>query len=312
MPRLSIIVVHSNTVERLEQTLGSLLRDRPNDCEMIVVHPGTYDDPHDLKEELRFVEVTPLASRLDAINAGIEAARGEVVHLLETGTEVDEGWADGPMMHFADGQVGSVTPVILNASDREHVINAGVRVGFGGTRVVCGAGIDRTGLKGNRLAPPLGPSLAAGFFRRAALQSLGGFDPSVGERLADVDMSLSLRAIGYASLLAPECRIYAHETNTPAGNSFREGQAAERFYWRHAPQRGWLGSVLQHPWAVIYDFLSSGLRLGTLVRLAGRIAGFTEATALRRYYRLLDEARSRKPSETVVTIPERPPHRRAA
>ena len=56
MTRLSIIIPVLGHSTRLDDTLVSVLENRPANCEIIVVHTEPYDDPYDLAGEVRFLE----------------------------------------------------------------------------------------------------------------------------------------------------------------------------------------------------------------------------------------------------------------
>ena len=51
VPRLSIIIPHRND-QLLEETILSVLENRPRDCEIIVAHDGSYCDPYQLVDEV--------------------------------------------------------------------------------------------------------------------------------------------------------------------------------------------------------------------------------------------------------------------
>ena len=74
MPRLSIIVPHRHQDSRLEATLLSLLENRPDDSEIIVVHDGSYGDPYKLVDEVIFIEEERSSNTLKLLNAGVMAA----------------------------------------------------------------------------------------------------------------------------------------------------------------------------------------------------------------------------------------------
>jgi len=53
--QLSIVIPATGTQEQLDQTLVSVLENRPSDCEVIVPHAFDYKDPYDLHDEVTFV-----------------------------------------------------------------------------------------------------------------------------------------------------------------------------------------------------------------------------------------------------------------
>ena len=58
MPRLSIVVFCFHDSQLLEETLVSVLQNRPDNSEVLVMHDGTYEDPYDLVDEVRFIEAS--------------------------------------------------------------------------------------------------------------------------------------------------------------------------------------------------------------------------------------------------------------
>ena len=56
MQRLSIIVPLMGDLKRFEDTLVSVLENQPEQSEVVVVLNGPYDDPYDLRSEVKFVE----------------------------------------------------------------------------------------------------------------------------------------------------------------------------------------------------------------------------------------------------------------
>ncbi len=60
-----------------------------------------------------------------AANAGIAAARGRYLQLLNNDTEVTKGWVQAGLAPFADETVGSVAPLVLVRSDPVRVDSAG-------------------------------------------------------------------------------------------------------------------------------------------------------------------------------------------
>ena len=56
MPRLSIVIPVLGDPQQLDDTLLSVLENRPANCEILVVHNQPYHDPYNLSDEVRFVE----------------------------------------------------------------------------------------------------------------------------------------------------------------------------------------------------------------------------------------------------------------
>ena len=70
VPQLSIVIPSSRDTEALEMTLAAALEHQPDDCEVIVVNDGSYDDPYKLGAEVRFIDAAATANPIDLLNAG--------------------------------------------------------------------------------------------------------------------------------------------------------------------------------------------------------------------------------------------------
>ncbi len=270
MYRLSIIVPVLDDNEQFEDTLVSVLQNQPANSEVLIVHPGSYGDPYELRDEVRFVEVRDSASLIAMLNAACQAADGEIVHLLLPGVLAEHGWSDPAVDRFEEADVAAVAPVILNAEDSESIVAAGVRYTIGGRRVQHGAG--RTLARGNRVfrRKIQGPVLQAAFYRKSALEALGGFDELCGDAWADVDLGLSLKSLGFRCVLEPDSMVLASVAADRNPVGYRAGRGAERTFWRHIVNNGWLPSIAFHPFVVLGSLLGSWNRVAGYTHLLGR------------------------------------------
>ena len=126
MPRLAIVISAVGSIESLEGTLVSVLENRPADCEIIVALHQPYSDPYDLKAEVRFLPPVGRESTVAGIHRALAATRAPFVHLLASGCQVTEGWADEALARFGDRHIGSVAPLVWDAEHRERIFAAGL------------------------------------------------------------------------------------------------------------------------------------------------------------------------------------------
>jgi hypothetical protein len=299
--RLAILVPHLGDVASLETTLASILANRPADCEILVLLQRPYEDPYDIRGEVRFVPLECRSSVTEVVNRGIQLAGAPVVHVLLCGTEVHEGWADAALTRFCDPRIAVVAPLVLDVEDPSRIVAAGLAYHVGGAsvpleqgRAAASAGL---GVKRVLAAHPVGA-----FYRKSAVQTLGLFDATVGDRLAGIDGGLRLAQSGWITVMDPACRVLAPRQSVPRAGAFRQAMEAERLFWRWAPTLGWARSAASHSLLVIGEAVRGLLNLSTVPRLVGRLTGGCLAAASRPCRRL-EESRKRAGAEPARTRP---------
>ncbi|MDY0166062.1 MAG: glycosyltransferase family 2 protein [Thermoguttaceae bacterium] len=271
MPRLSIVVPFMGNLSLLEDTLVSVLENRPKGCQVVVVLNEGYDDPYELHKEVSFVASRPDAGLVGGIYRGLLASEAPVVHVLACGMAVAPGWTDAAMPHFDDPQVGAVAPLVLSAGQPHRVVSAGLRY-------KCSGRVRR--LSEGRLAtrPPLrrqpcGPDARAAFYRRSALAAVAQWNEGRGLELMGIDLALALRHQGFRCELEPDCRVFAQGALTLPPAAFRTGVEEARLFWRWASRCGWRRSVASHAAMLLTECLTGLLWPRNAVRAAGRMAG---------------------------------------
>jgi hypothetical protein len=268
VPRLAIVIPAVGTAESLEATLLTVLENRPRDCEIIAVTSFDYADPYKLGDEVRFVAAGAGADLVGCAGAAIALVRSAVIHVLAAGCEVGEHWAEPALEHFADLSVGAVAPLVMQSERRKQVLAAGIEYRAGGARRVRVKKLARITAAGPTAV--FGVCGQAAFFRRSALEAVGGWTADVGPELADIELAWALRRAGYRTLLEPAACVYAKALPTAPLGAFRQGLYAERLFWRNAAEVGWLKALAAHAWLVGCDTLAHLPQPSVLLRLAGR------------------------------------------
>ncbi|HSS60801.1 MAG TPA: glycosyltransferase [Candidatus Limnocylindrales bacterium] len=139
-------------------------------------------------ERLRVITLDPPLGFAAAVNAGIDAAAGEIVVLFDPGVELTGD---------------AITPLVDALGDPSVVV-----AGPFGLR-------GRGGMK--EFAQSDGPEVDAieGYcmaFRRSDAQAIGGFDPKFRfYRIADIEFSFRLRDRGGRALVIPDLPLHRHE-----------------------------------------------------------------------------------------------------
>ncbi len=301
MPRLSIIIPYLSADDPLEDTLVSVLQNRPADCEVIVVHRGPYDDPYNLGDEVTFIGVDRDSAVADCLNSANQAARGDVVHFLGCGCEVEDGWTEAALAHFDHPRVAMISPLVVDAQEQQCVVTAGVRMALDGSRRDCCAGKDLT-LRTTLLARPAGPSRLAGFYRRQVVAACGGFSAEVSEHYLDLDLALSIRSLRFVCKFAPDCVVRTGQSSDLDHTSISRGRNAQRLAWRHASSNGWIKTIVAHPLAVAVGVAAGCFRPATWLRLLGRAAACGEIGRFIRHQRRLDQARATLNGDPPMTV----------
>ncbi len=311
MPRLAIIISATGSIASLEGTLLSVLENRPADCEIIVALNQAYADPYDLKGEVRFVEQQRGAATVARINRALAATRAPFVHLLASGCEVTEGWTEPALSRFGDRQLAAVGPLVMDATNRERIFAAGVAYRRGGSRVLVGSG--STCLAPETESAARGACGFAAFYRKAALDFVGGPSCQLGPRQADVDLALVFERAGFGFALEPRSRIFAMPEADAAEGAFARALHEERLFWRNLPQQERARSLAAHAGLVALELLTSFARPKMLTQLAARTWGCCQVLGYARHRRAMEQlgrrgARPKAPREHVrVDAPHETP-----
>ncbi len=298
-PLLSIVIPAPADTSALENTLVSVLENRPADCEVVVALGREYDDPWNIRDEVRFVHAPPGSSLVGCTNLGVAASAGRVVHILAAGWLATEGWTDAAVARLSGGHVGAVVPLGVAAHDRDAIISAGIRQTLGGRRVPVVS--ERRPLREESVGTlasraPMTPALEAGFWRADVLAAAGpGFSTACGDTNADVDIVADIRALGMDVVLEPMSRVVVGaERRTPS--AFMAGLHAERLFWRSLSGTAIVPAVLFHVAEVVRHAVAVA-PLGTLPMLAGRLAALMQFGSYVSRARQLDTLRKRSQRE---------------
>lgn len=274
MPRLSIVIPAADAA-LLEDTLVSVLENRPSDCEIIAVLAVPYADPWSIGEEIRFVQAPVGATLVDLVNLGVASSAAEIVHVLAAGWRATEGWAEAALGRFAEPGVTAVVPVTVAADDRGRVVAAGIRRTSGG-RSLPNLAMRGTSQIDRRTAGDVSasaPSLEAGFWRRDAFPQRG-FSKVCGDRMAAADMAAAVASAGGVVAVESVCRV-VEGPGSQRESSFLEGLHAERLFWRSLAGESFLPALVAHAGEVIRHAVAVA-PMGTLPMLAGRLTSLMQ------------------------------------
>ena len=269
MSRLSIIIPVFGELPPFEDTLVSVLENRPDDCQVLAAFNRPYSDPYGLEGEVQFVLASSNAGMAGLVNAALSACRAPCVHVLGCGVEVGPGWADAALGYCDDPRVAAVATLLLSRETPGRIVSAGIGCAAGGGVRYLAAG--KRLAKQKAFFAPLGPDATAAFYRRSTLAALGGMPTDVGDELAGVELALRLHQAGYACALATECRL-AYQKPVAATSALRRGWNAERHFWRWAAAYGWTRSLAAHALHLAGQVAAGVVQPSRFVEAVGRAA----------------------------------------
>jgi GT2 family glycosyltransferase len=271
-PPLSIVIPSYARADLLGLCLASIQRHAPAGTEVLVVDDASRDAVISRTAERFGVRVIRLPKRSGfcvAANAGIAAARGDVVEMLNDDTEVTAGWADAALRWFADPRIGAVAPLVLqlepgrtgnpriDSAGDEYDLGGFARKRWHGSEWAVGSGqwTEKSSELATGHRPPAtvvwGVSAAAGFYRRSALLAAGGFPPDFGAYFEDVDLSFRLRTLGFEAWFDPDSvvwhRVSASYGKKPGRRTLElQSRNEERVYWRNVRGRDRVRTFPRH------------------------------------------------------------------
>ncbi|HVH23230.1 MAG TPA: glycosyltransferase, partial [Pseudonocardia sp.] len=246
---VSVVVPAFNERATIAATVRSLVAsDHP--VEVIVVDDGSTDGTADVVEALGLLDVRvirkPNGGKPSALNAGIAAARHEIVVMMDGDTVFEPVTVRHLVAPFADPQVGAVAGN-ARVADRRSLIARWQHIEY-----VIGFNIDR------RVQDAWGVITtvpgAIGAYRRTALADVGGVsDDTLAE---DTDLTIALGRAGWRVVYQPTARAW---TDAPA--SFAQ-LWRQRYRWSY----GIIQSLWKHRHAVVERGRSGHLgRVGLLL-----------------------------------------------
>ncbi len=246
-PVCSVVIPTYNGRDLLARCLASIARNRPRDpelaIEVVVADDGSTDGTAEMlarfHPEVRLVRLEQNGGFCAAANAGLSAARGRFIQLLNNDTEVAPGWIEAGLAPFGDPTVGAVAPLVLVRSDPKRVDSAGDSYALVGWATKRGHGQPAALWSERPLEEVFGASGSSAFYRALALRRTGNFDPFLGSYYEDTDLAFRLRWAGYRCVFTPRSLVY-HDISATYDHGSRALQRrmarnAEFVFWANLP-----------------------------------------------------------------------------
>ena len=251
-PLVSIVIPTRDRVELLSACITSiraLTQDARYEIVIVDNDSAAATTLNYLDECGDFAKVVPVGgpfnySRLN--NRGVDAARGDVICLLNNDTEIiDPHWLTELLSRLAEPNVGGVAPMLLwpNRMVQHGGIVLGPNFAASDAFNDCLQGDAGYGDLLRVAHEPSAVTAACLLVRRADYLAVSGFDEIAFPVLFnDVDFCLRLKAKGRRIVFTPHTALLHHEAGTRGGDTSRAAQA--RFKRELAQLRQRWGRVL--------------------------------------------------------------------
>jgi GT2 family glycosyltransferase/SAM-dependent methyltransferase len=273
-PRVAVVVATTGEHDLVEGCLAGLAtQTRPADQIVLVGNgapAGFLAGIRRRHPDVTVVELPRNTGFAGGYNAGIRAAAGEFVAIVNDDAIPEAGWLEELLrVVHADQAAGVVACTVVDAGDGVSVDSQGLGLALDGmSRQVR-----------PRAGAPARPLLASGcacLFRRAALDEAGLFDERFFAYCEDADLSLRLLWAGYHTTLAPAAVVRHHGSAATGRYSLRKVFWVERnHFWVAAKGFPWPLLALV-PAVTVWRYLlqirllrSRGTELGGFVAAAG-------------------------------------------
>ena len=221
---ISIIIANYNGESYLPECLDSLAEQSYRSLEVIVVDNASRDGSISLVErEYPHAQLVRLDSNkgfAGAVNAGIRAARGEFIVILNNDTHAEPAFIKelyGALSEESDASMAA--PKMLIARGPKIINSKGLGYSITGTNHDVGFGLKDGAQFGERKWV-FGPCGGAGMYRRNIFEDTGLFDEDFFMYYEDVDYSFRAQLAGYRCVFVLAARVY--HTEGGSGESLRK------------------------------------------------------------------------------------------
>jgi GT2 family glycosyltransferase len=304
-PLASVIVPSLNGAHLLPDCLDSLASQSYPNLEVIVADGASTDATSELLSvrypTVRLVKLRRNRGFAGNVNAGLRAARGEVLCLLNNDAQADREWVaacvDALMLQPA---VGSVASRVLY-TDGRTINSAGDLLCRDGAARQRGNGHPDTP-EWNAATEVFGASGGAAAYRRTMLEEVGLFDEVFFMYLEDVDLAFRAQLQAWSCYYEPSARV-VHVGGASGGGkleSFYNGRNLIRLLAKDLPTglvRCMLPSIVQFQAQRARTALAAWRGSAARATLRGQLVGLAELPrplgdrrAIQRSRRVSDQA----------------------
>jgi len=209
VPRVSVVIPTWDGAELLRKALASLAGQSFRDFETIVVDNGSRDATAGMLEHefpqvvvVRFPENRGFAP---AVNAGVRAARGDIVALMNNDVEAESGWLAALVAALEEHpDAGFVASKMVSARDPSRIDSAWDAMGLAPYNVGHG---ETDGPRFNAGRYVLSACAGAAAYRRAFFERVGEFDEDFFAWFEDVEIGIRGQLAGLRCWYEPRAVV---------------------------------------------------------------------------------------------------------
>jgi GT2 family glycosyltransferase len=298
---ISVIIPNWNGARFLPTCLDALASQTYPAVEVIIVDNASHDESMALVKarypRVKTVELPENRGFTGACNAGIEAASGNYIALLNNDTEVDSGWAAALIDAFdRHPEIGIVASKMLLFDRRDHIHTAGDYFtidGRAGNRGVWQKDEGQFDQEEYVFSACGGSSV----YRRTMLDQIGLLDDDFFFSLEDIDLAWRAQLTGWRCLYTPKAIVYHHLSATGGGvtASYYDGRNLIFTLVKNYPAALWRkygGLVVKAQLKLAVEALRAWRGAAARARLRGMWAGIRQLPRMWRKRRATQQMRT--------------------
>jgi GT2 family glycosyltransferase len=217
----SVIIPNWNGLRFLPICLDALLQQNYPQVEIIIADNASQDGSQDFVSstypQVRLIELLTNKGFTGACNAGIAAATGQYIALLNNDTEVDANWVSAVVAAFeAHPEIGIVASKMLLFDRRDHIHTTGDYFTLDGRAGNRGVWQKDDG-QFDREEYVFSACGGSSVYRRTMLDQIGLLDDDFFFSLEDIDLAWRAQLTGWKCLYTPHAVVYHHLSATGGG-----------------------------------------------------------------------------------------------